>query len=288
MVSRMPASLVALVLMASLVSAQTPVSAPSNRFSPSQDVRLGREAAAQVQEQLPLLRDSQVRSTVASIGRRLVTAVPAEFRHPEFRYSFEVVNVQDLNAFALPGGPIYVNRGMLEAADDEGEIAGVLAHEISHVALRHGTAQATRATKYQLGMIAGAVAGALIGGKTGNIVAQGTQFGLGTAFLRFGREFERQADTLGAQIMARSGYDPREMAEMFRTLEREGRGGGPEWLSDHPNPGNRYEAISREAEMLDVNRPRGDSPAFARMEARLDRLPDAPTTEQVARARARR
>jgi predicted Zn-dependent protease len=288
MVSRVPLSLIALVLTASIVTAQTPVVAPSNRFKPADDVRLGREASAEVAEQLPLLRDNQVRSTVASIGRRLVNAIPEEFSHPGFRYSFEVVNVRDINAFALPGGPIYVNRGMLEAADDEGEIAGVLAHEISHVALRHGTAQATRATKYQIGMVAGAIIGSLLGGKTGTIVSQGTQFGLGTAFLRFGREFERQADTLGAQIMARAGYDPREMADMFKTLEREGRSGGPEWLSDHPNPGNRYEAISREAEMLPVNRPRGDSPAFVQMEARLDRLPDAPTTEQVVRARNRR
>ena len=288
MVSRVPLSLTALVLTASIVTAQTPISAPSNRFKPSDDVRLGREAASEVTEQLPLLRDGQVRSTVTSIGRRLVNAIPGEFRHPEFRYSFEVVNVRDINAFALPGGPIYVNRGMLEAADDEGEVAGVLAHEISHVALRHGTAQATRATKYQIGMIAGAIIGSMIGGRTGNIVSQGTQFGLGTAFLRFGREFERQADTLGAQIMARAGYDPRDMADMFKTLEREGGNGGPEWLSDHPNPGNRSEAISREADMLPVSRPRGDSPAFEQMEARLDRLPDAPTTEQVVRARARR
>ena len=230
----------------------------------------------------------RVRSTVSAIGRRLVNAIPGEFGHPEFRYTFEVVNVRDINAFALPGGPIYVNRGMLEAADDEGEIAGVLAHEISHVALRHGTAQATRATKYQIGMVAGAIIGSLLGGRTGTIVSQGTQFGLGTAFLRFGREFERQADTLGAQIMARAGYDPHDMADMFRTLEREGGRGGPEWLSDHPNPGNRYEAISREADLLPVNRPRGDSPAFVQMEARLDRLPEAPTSEQVARARARR
>ena len=288
MVSRLPVTLTALVLTASLVTAQTPVVAPSNRFNPSDDVRLGREASAQVAEELPILRDGQVRSTVASIGRRLVGAIPREFRHPEFRYAFEVVNVRDINAFALPGGPVYVNRGMLEAADDEGEIAGVLAHEISHVALRHGTAQASRATKYQLGMIAGAIIGSLIGGRTGDIVSQGTQFGLGTAFLRFGREFERQADTLGAQIMARAGYDPHDMADMFQTLERVGGRGGPEWLSDHPNPGNRYEAISREAEMLPVNRRRGDSPEFVEMEARLDRLPNAPTTEQVVRARNRR
>jgi adenylylsulfate kinase len=144
---------------------------------------------------------------------------------------------------------------MLEAARNEGEIAGVLAHEISHVALRHGTAQASKATKYQLGELAGAVLGAIIGGRTGDVVAQGTSFGLGTAFLRFGRDFERQADLLGAQIMASAGYDPMDMANMFRTIEERSASGGPEWLSSHPNPGNRYEAISREAIALNVDDP---------------------------------
>src|SRR5207249_3163314 len=102
----------------------------------------------------------------------------------EFQYSFDVVNVKEINAFALPGGPMFVNRGMLEAAQNEGQVAGVMAHELSHVILRHGTAQASKATKYEIGEIAGAVIGAIIGGRVGNVVAQGTQFGLGTAFLR--------------------------------------------------------------------------------------------------------
>ena len=102
-------------------------------------------------------------------------------------------------------------------------MASVMAHELSHVALRHGTAQASKATKYEIGQLAGAVLGAIIGGNVGAVVAQGTQFGIGTAFLRFGREYERQADILGAQIMARAGYDPREMANMFKTIEKAGR-----------------------------------------------------------------
>src|SRR5207253_10760073 len=96
-------------------------------------------------------------------------------RHSEFRYSFEPVNVREINAFALPGGPMFVNRGMIEAARTEGEVAGVMAHELSHVVLRHGTAQASKATKYEIGEIAGAVLGAIIGGTLGNVVAQGTQ-----------------------------------------------------------------------------------------------------------------
>ena len=280
---RIPSSIVAVLLTASIVAAQTPISAPQNRYSPSEDVQLGQQAAKEVGQQLPLLRDDQVQSAVTTIGQRLVNAVPNQFRHPEFRYSFDVVNVREINAFALPGGPMFVNRGMLEAAEDEGQAAGVMAHELSHVVLRHGTAQATKATKYQVGALAGAILGAIIGGTTGSVVSQGTQFGLGTAFLRFSREYERQADLLGAQIMARAGYDPRDMANMFRIIERKSGSGGPEWLSDHPNPGNRHDAIVREAQMLRVNNPRGDSNAFARMQARLRQMPSAPTTEQAIR-----
>jgi len=285
MLVRITSSIAAVLLSVSLVAAQTPITAPKNRFKPSEDVQLGRQAAMQVEEQLPLLGDSQVRRTVASIGQRLAGAIPREFRHPEFRYSFGVINVREINAFALPGGPIYINRGILEAADDEGEVAGVLAHELSHVALRHGTAQASSATKYQLGALAGAILGSIIGGTAGTIVSEGTQFGLGTAFLRFPREFERQADLLGAQLMARAGYDPRDMADMFKTIEKQSGRGGPEWLSDHPNPGNRFDAINREAQMLRVDDPRGDSAAFTEMQARLRRMAAAPTTEQVLRAK---
>src|SRR6185436_14289344 len=190
----------------------------------------------------------EVTSYVEDIGRRLVAAIPAEFRHPEFRYSFEVVNVREINAFALPGGPMFVNRGMIEAAKTEGEVAGVMAHELSHVILRHGTAQAGKATKYEVGQVAGAILGAIVGGGWGQVISQGTQFGLGAAFMRFSREFERQADIEGAHIMARAGYEPREMANMFKTIEKQGGSGGPQWLSDHPNPGDRYDYITREAQ----------------------------------------
>ena len=134
--------------------------------------------------------------------------IPAELRHPEFRYSFKVVNLKEINAFALPGGPMYVNRGMIEAAKTEGEVVGVMAHEMAHVALRHGTAQASKAEKYQIGAVAGQILGAIIGGTAGAVVSQGSQFGIGVSFLRFGRAFEKDADILGAQMMARAGYDP--------------------------------------------------------------------------------
>src|SRR5438552_8707727 len=120
---------------------------------------------------------------------------------------------------------MYVNRGMIEAAKSDGEIAGVMAHELSHVVLRHGTAQASKATKYEVDQLAGAILGSIIGGGWGQVISQGTQFGIGTAFLRFSRAFEHDADIEGAQLMARAGYDPRDIANKFKTIERQGGSG---------------------------------------------------------------
>jgi predicted Zn-dependent protease len=248
-----------------------------NVFSADQEVQLGQQAAADAERQLPMLNDRSVTTYVNNIVGRLARVAP----HRDYPYQAKVVNSSDINAFALPGGFIYVHRGLIQAARTEGELAGVLAHEISHVALRHGTAQASRATPFALGALAGAVAGALIGGDVGSIVSQGTQFGLGTWFLSYSREFEREADILGAQIMARTGYDPREAAGMFETLERANGGGGLEFLSSHPDPGNRSERIIEEARLLGVQDGTTDTAAFRRIKARLADMPEAPTTAQV-------
>lgn len=275
--------LLAPILSVAVLSAQTRIIPPDNSYSPAQDVELGREAAAQAERELPIMRDDNVASYVEDIGQRLVAAIPSELRHPEFRYTFKVVNVREINAFALPGGPMFVNRGMIEAAKTEGEAAGVMAHELSHVVLRHGTAQAKKAQKYAIGQIAGQVLGAIIGGNLGNVVAQGTQFGLGTAFLRFGREYEKQADIEGSQIMAHAGYDPRDMASMFNTIEKTSGSGGPQWLSDHPNPGNRAQYIAQEAKMLRIENPIRDTRRFEQVKSHLRSLPPAPTTEQATK-----
>ena len=130
----------------------------------------------------------------------------------------------------------------------EGEVAGVMAHELSHVLLRHGTANATKAQGFQIGAMAGAIAGAIVGGGWGQVISQGSQFGLGTWLMKYSREYEKQADLLGAQIMARAGYDPRDLARMFETIQAQSKGsGGPEWMSSHPNPGNRSAYIAQEA-----------------------------------------
>ena len=161
-------------------------------------------------------------------------------------YTFDVVNQKEINAFALPGGPMFLNRGMIEAAKTEGEVAGVMAHEMSHVALRHGTAQASSGQGAQIGGILGQIAGAIIGGTAGSIISTGSQIAAGAYITKYSRAYESQADILGAQMLARAGYDPREMANMFKTLADEGGSRGPEWLSSHPDPGNRYNAIVKE------------------------------------------
>src|SRR5262245_31095553 len=149
-------------------AAQTKIVAPKNSYSIADDIKLGREASDEVRKELPMLNDQRVDDWVEDVGAVLVRAIPAEFQHPEFRYTFDVVNQKEINAFALPGGPMYLNRGMIEAAMSEGEVAGVMAHEISHVALRHGTAQATKSQKFQIGSIAGQILGAIVGGTAGN------------------------------------------------------------------------------------------------------------------------
>jgi beta-barrel assembly-enhancing protease len=266
----------------------TRVEIPKNKYTVAQDVQLGRQAAAEVRQQMPLLsQGSRAATYVEEVGRRLTAAIPREYQQAGFQYSFDVINARDINAFALPGGPMFVNRGMIEAARTEGEMAGVMAHEISHVILRHGTAQATKANsaKFQLPAIGGAILGAIIGGNVGGVISQGTQMGLGAYFLKYSRDYERDADLLGAQIMARAGYDPRDLANMFRTIEREsgGGGGGPEWLSSHPNPGNRYQAINNEAARLRVSSNAGRNSAdFAQVQSELRRMQRAPTMQEIA------
>ncbi len=246
-------TLVTFFVMPISVLAQTRIVAPNNKYSVQDDIKLGREAAQQVRQQMPLLQDGNIDNYIESVGQRLATAIPPEFQHPEFRYTFEVVNARDINAFALPGGPMFLNRGMIEAAHSEGEMAGVMAHEMSHVALRHATAQATETQKFQIGSVLGQIAGAVIGGVPGAIIGTGSQIGFGAGALKYSRKYETQADVLGSQIMARAGYDPRDLARMFQTIEAQGGSSGPEWLSSHPNPGNRYERINQEAAMLRIN-----------------------------------
>jgi len=263
--------------------AQTRIDIPKNKYKVQDDVELGRKASVEVEQQFPILNDAQATRYVANVGDRLVRAIPQQYQQPAFDYRFKVVNARDINAFALPGGPMYVNRGMIEAAKTEGEMAGVMAHEISHVALRHATAQQTKINSplNQILGIGAILGGAIVGGEAGAQLGQVFAAGF---FLRYSRDYERQADILGAQIMARAGYDPRDLANMFKTIE--GQSGGsraPEWLSSHPDPGSRYESINREAQLLRISPSEAtqDTRAFRDTQARLSRLPKAPSMAEI-------
>jgi beta-barrel assembly-enhancing protease len=271
---------IAIVMMPPAVFAQTKIVYHSNKYKLSDDVKLGRQAAAEAERQFPLLHDAEVNAYVEKVGQRLVAAIPPEFQHPEFHYYFKVVDARDINAFALPGGPMYVNRGMIEAARNEGEMAGVMAHELSHVALRHGTAQATKAQKYQVGAGVAGILGTIFGGPGLGQVAQ-APFAL--TFLKFSREYETEADLLGARIMANAGYDPRDLANMFRTIQSQGGGGGG-FLSDHPSSSDRYARINQEAQYLHVNESNRDSREFLAIKERLRGYPRAQTMAEIARS----
>ncbi len=270
-----------LSLMPFAAAAQTRISLPKNKYKVQDDVKLGLDAARQVERQMPVLNDEQAEAYVSRVGERLVAAIPPEFRQPAFDYRFKVVNARDINAFALPGGPMYVNRGMIEAARNEGEMAGVMAHEISHVALRHATAQATKQGSIvnvlgRAGLILG---GAILGGETG---AQAGAIAAAAWQTKYSRDYETQADILGSRIMADAGYDPRDLANMFQTIAQQGGGRAPEWISSHPDPGNRFEKINREASMLNVDpNPIKMTRDFERIQSRLRGMPAARSMSQI-------
>jgi Zn-dependent protease with chaperone function len=264
--------------------AQTQVKSGFNVFSVEQDVEIGRQSAVEAERQLPLLRDSSVESYVERVGRRLADATPG----PKFPYTFKVVNASDINAFALPGGPTYVTRGLLDAVRNEGELAGVMAHEISHVALRHGTNQASKAYLAQAGL---GILGGILGGGGGSSTAQILQavggLGMNALFLKFSRTAETQADILGTQIMARAGYDPDAMATMFQLLNsKQGREPGKvaQFFSDHPNPANREAAVRQEAQKLGARGGRIEVVGgLDTVKSRLRGMGTAPSMAQIAR-----
>jgi Zn-dependent protease with chaperone function len=243
------ALLVVVLLTPGLALAQTKVKSGFNLFSAEQDVEVGRQSAAAAEQQLPILRDAVVQNYVNRIGQNLARNAGG----PNFQYQFRVVNSSDINAFALPGGFIYVNRGVLDNARNEGEVAGVLAHEISHVSLRHGTHQASKAYAAQAGL---SILGGLLGGHVGegaaNIINAVGGFGLNVVFLKYSRDLETQADIRGSQILAASGYSPADMVNFFKTLERVDTSKKTNFLADHPAPPDRIARIEREAQMLHV------------------------------------
>lgn len=276
----MLALVLAMSLAAGVAEAQTKVNPGWNMFSPQQDVEIGQQSAVQAERQLPILRDAEVDAYVNRIGQKLA----ANAGGPQFQYRFRVINASDINAFALPGGYIYLNRGILENAQNEGEVAGVIAHEIAHTALRHGTHQASKAYAAQAGL---QILGGLLGGKVGNNTAQILNtvggVGLNALFLKFSRDLETQADVRGAQILAASGYTPADMVSFFRQLERVDKSRKTSWLSDHPAPPDRIARIEKERQLLrEPATPTQNVQQLASIKTDLRRHGAAPTTAQIA------
>jgi len=225
---------------------RTPMKPGWNMFSPQQDVEVGQQVSKDAEQQLRMLNDSRVDNYLNNLGRRLSGHAPGY----QFPYTYKTVNDRAINAFALPGGPIYINRGVIEAADNEAQLAGVLAHEASHVALRHGTNQASKASAAQMPL---SILGGLLGSNsTGAALAQlGAGFAVNSILLKYSRTAESQADIVGTQILYDSGYDPRAMAQFFQKIETGQKGSGPaEFFSNHPSPEHRIERVDQEVEKL--------------------------------------
>lgn len=226
-----------------------------------QQEKLGLQAMGEVYKQMPVLPDSSPETRyVQQLGRKLQTVIPADKSWP---YQFHVIPAADINAFALPGGPIFINLGTIQAADNEAELAGVMAHEMSHVYMQHSAKQAPKATVAQI--IAGLAGAVLPQSGLGNLGRMGIQIGAGTMLMKYSRKDEAQADSTGAIIMYRAGYNPKSMADFFQKLEQKYGSGGLQILSDHPNPGNRQASIDRQIQNWPQKNYQSSSSEFARV-----------------------
>jgi beta-barrel assembly-enhancing protease len=245
-------------------------------ISVKDEIAMGREAQQQVRKTVPVLTDSEVTAYVARLGKTLATRAAG----PRYPYSFSVANNRDLNAFALPGGPVWIHRGILHAAANESQVAGVLAHEIAHIAQRHAADQITKQLVANgfLGLL-GAVLGNDPGGaRTAQV---GARILAGGYLLKFSRDDERDADRVGLEILRRSGWDPRGMADFMDVLRREqGRDPGAVevFLSTHPAPAERAVVLRR----LAAQHPGGrkDSAGFRAVKTHVTRLPPAPKSKR--------
>jgi Zn-dependent protease with chaperone function len=220
---------------------------PWNVYSPEKDIQVGRQNAQILEKRLPLCNAPRVDAYLTKLGLKLAATLPT--RGVQYPWEFHCVNSKEINAFALPGGYVFVNRGAIEVADNEAQLAAVMAHELSHVALRHGTAQASKA---QLMHGTAEIFGQIFGGSTGGaLLTESVTLGAGGVLLHYSRSDETQADVLGTQALYDTGYDPRAMAQFFEKLESETKGKNPpQFLSDHPNPGNRVERVDEEVDKL--------------------------------------
>jgi predicted Zn-dependent protease len=233
--------------------------------SVEQEIEIGRETNAQVRKEVPEVRDAQVIAYLRGIGQRLVRVAPG----PKYPYSFAMADYREINAFALPGGPVWINRGVLHTAATESQIAGVLAHEVAHIAQRHAADQLTKATMANLGL---GLLGAMLGNSGAASAAQmAAGFLTNGIFLKFSRDDEREADQVGMQILKSAGWDGRGMVELFQLLQREQQrnpGAVETFFSSHPSPQDRIGRLRGQAGASGTR----DSRQFQTIKSRLTRM----------------
>lgn len=245
---------------------------------------LGLQAAAQVYKEMPVLPDNSPETQyIRHLGEKLVATIPPDYSWP---FEFHVIPQKEINAFALPGGPMFINIGTITASANEAQLAGVMAHEMSHVYMQHSAKQAGKAqTAGLLAGLASAALGMTVGDKAGGLVGQlgtmGIQFGAQGVMMKYSRSDESQADAVGAMILYKAGYDPQAMADFFKTLETEGGKTPPQWLSDHPNPANRQQAIAAEIKNWPAVQYSTNTPGFEKVRQQASGV-KAYTAEEIA------
>jgi beta-barrel assembly-enhancing protease len=254
-----------------------------DNYTVEQEIEFGQKAVPQIERELPLLPvNHPVSRYVNELGHQLAAKAPGY----KFPYTFRVVNQKEINAFAVPGGPVYVNTGTIAAAN-EAELAGVMGHEIAHIVMRHSTRQASRQTKAAIPLaILSGVLGASVGGWAGQLAQMGISIGAGSVFTKYSRDSETEADMVGAQIIYDAGYDPRAMVSFFETLkaQQQGKSSGPSFLASHPDPGDRARNVASILARFPAKQYQAaDSPEFLAAKQALGRVgpSDVQQREQV-------
>ena len=229
------------------------------------EIQLGRQAQQQVRQQVPAFQDAVVNRYVDALGARIAARADG----PRYPYSFDIANRRDINAFALPGGPIWIHRGLIDAAQNEAQLAGVIAHEVAHIANRHAASQMTKGTFANVGL---GLLGAFLGDGRGAQIAQlGAGLAANATMMKFSRDHEREADLKALRYMKSAGYDPRAMVEFLQVLRRR-QGSDPgsvrTFFSSHPAPAERMRRLQHEAARLAGGR--RDSQAFRSVQGRVN------------------